>query len=135
MNIIAASFSPGGNLNWKKVIPKQQSHDTISGYNFASYAVHAPWYNDMVNIIYNDNPKNGLWPGEDKMYSFHSNGKAVLKSVGIGPSGELSTSIIYRKTRKRMKTPLPEAYFDPLNDEMILPALRWRKLSFFTIRF
>lgn len=135
MNIMAASFSPGGNLNWKRIIPKQQSHDTLSGFNYASYGVHAPWYNDKVTLVFNDNPKNGLWPGEKKTYTFHSNDKAVLKSVGIGPSGELSTSIIYRKTRKRMKTPLPMACYDPLNNEMIIPALRYRKLSFFKIGF
>ena len=99
------------------------------------YAVHAPWYEDRVHLVFNDNPKNGLWPGKKKVYTFNSNDKAVLKSVGIGPSGELSTSILYRKTRRRMKTPLPMAFFDPLTDEMILPALRFRKLSFYKIRF
>jgi hypothetical protein len=135
MNIIAASFSPGGNLNWKRVIPKRQSNNSMDSMNHCSYTVHAPWYSDQVYLLFNDHPKNGDWPSEDKVYAFFYDGKAVLKSVEIGPSGELSSNILYRKTKRRMKTPLPLASYDPRNDDMIIPALRYRKLSFYKISF
>ena len=135
MNIIAASFSPGGTLNWKRIIPKRQNFDPKYEINHCSYAVHAPWYGNPVYLLFNDNPRNRDWPSGRKIYSFGHNDKAVLKSVEIGPSGELSSSILYRKNRRRMKTPLPLAYYDPLNDDMILPFIRYRKLSFYKITF
>jgi hypothetical protein len=135
LNIMAAGFSPGGALNWKMIIPKRQSSDPHSEYNYCSYALHAPWYGDRINLVFNDNLKNGDWPTGKKMYGFNANDKANLKTVGIGTSGELTSSIIYRKTRKRMKTPLPILFFDPLDDSMVIPATRFRKLSFFKINF
>ena len=107
MNIMVASFSPGGGLNWKTIIPKRQSFDPKYGLNYASFGVHAPWYSDQIYLVYNDNPKNGLWPDTDKVRTFNGSDRSILKTVGIGPSGELTTSIIYRKTRRRMKTPMP----------------------------
>lgn len=135
MNIMVASFSPGGNLNWKRNIVKRQNYDPKYGYNYCSYAVHAPWYENQVEIVYNDNLKNGAWPAEEKVRPFNYTNKVALKSVGIGPSGEMTSAILYRKTKRRMKTPVPLAWYDPLDDEMVIPSLRFRELSFYRISF
>lgn len=135
LNIMAAGFSPGGELKWKMVIPKRQSYDPRDGYNYTSYGLHAPWYGNRVDLVFNDNPMNGDWPSGEKIYGFNPNNKAILKTVGIGTSGELTTAVIYHKKRRRMKTPIPLSFYDPLDDDMVIPAMRYRKLSFFRISF
>ncbi|MFC2081102.1 hypothetical protein ACFLR8_02710 [Bacteroidota bacterium] len=134
-NIIVASFSPGGNLNWKRVIPKRQGIDNITNFNYSSYSVHAPWNTDEINLLFNDDYRNGDWPQEKTIKSFHPNGKANLKVIGVGPSGEISSNIIYRKTKKKMKTPIPLQYYDMLNNELVIPALRLKRYNYFKISF
>ncbi|MFC2112993.1 hypothetical protein ACFLTA_06980 [Bacteroidota bacterium] len=134
-NIIAMCFSPGGSLNWKRVIPKRQGIDPYIPFNHSSYQVHAPWNSDKTYLIFNDNIKNGEWPAEDEIKSFHPNSPANLKVVGIGISGELSSSIIYRKTKRRMKTPVPLQYYDMLNHEMVIPSIRFKLYNYMKISF
>ncbi len=134
-NIIAASFSPGGSLNWKRVIPKRQSIDPHLAINYSSFCVHAPWYTDNIYLVFNDDNKNGEWPAEGRIKSFNPNDKANLKAVGLGPAGEISSQIIYWKSRRRMKTPIPLQYYDRLNNEMVIPALRFKRYNYLKIRF
>ena len=134
-NIIAASFSPGGNLNWKSVIPKRQGIDPYSSFNYSSYSVHAPWYTDKIYLVFNDDDKNEEWPPENGIKPFHPNDRANLKAIGIGPSGEISSSIIYRKTKKRMKTPIPLQYYDMLNKQMVIPSMRLKRYNYLKITF
>ena len=134
-NIIAASFSPEGTLDWARVVRKRQGIDPGSKVNYSSFRVHAPWYSDVVYLIFNDDIKNGEWATAENIRSFHPNGKANLKIVGIGPSGELSSDVAYRKTRKRMKTPVPLQGYDKLNDEMVIPLLRYKKYNYLKLRF
>ncbi|MFC2112994.1 hypothetical protein ACFLTA_06985, partial [Bacteroidota bacterium] len=134
-NIIVASFGPGGTENWKRIIPKRQGFDNHEAFNYSSYSVHAPWYMDKVYLVFNDHYKNGEWPDEKKIKSFHPNDKANLRIVGVGPAGELSSKIICRKTRKNMKTPIPLQNYDMLNHEMIIPALRYKRYNFHKISF
>ena len=134
-NIIAASFSPGGSLNWKRVVLKRQNIDPSSRFNYSSFSVHAPVNTDKVYLVFNDDNKNGLWPEEDGIKAFHPNDKANLKIVGIGPLGDFSSDIIYRKSRKRMKTPIPLQYYDMMNMEMIIPSLRYKRYNYFRIGF
>jgi hypothetical protein len=134
-NIIAASFSPGGNLNWKRVILKRQDVDPSTRFNYSSFSVHAPVHTDKLYLVFNDDNKNGLWPPDDGIKTFHPNEKANLKIVGIGSSGELSSDILYRKTRRRMKTPIPLQYYDMMNMEMVIPSLRYKRYNYFRIGF
>lgn len=135
MNIVAMNFSPGGTLNWKRVIPKRQGIDKQSNFNYSSFQVHAPINMDKTYLVFNDNIKNGEWPSEDKIKSFHPNGKATLKVITIGAMGEISSSIIYRKIKKRMKTPVPLRYYDMLNHEMVIPSIRYKKYTYLKIGF
>ncbi len=134
-NIIAASFSPGGTLNWKRVIPKRQDIDRSSPFNHSSYSVHSPWNSNQTYLIFNDDNKNGKWPAEESIKAFHPNDRANLKIIGIGPAGELSSSIVYRKAKKRMKTPIPLQYYDLLNNEMVIPAMRYKRYNYMKLRF
>jgi hypothetical protein len=134
-NVIAACFSPAGNLEWARVVQKRQGIDQNNPVNYSSYSVQAPWYTDKIFLVFNDDNSNGQWPSEDRIKSFHPNDRANLKIVGIGPSGELSSQIIYSKTRKRMKTPVPLGYYDMLNNEMVIPMLRYKKYNYMKIGF
>ncbi len=134
-NIIAAGFSPGGTLNWKRVIRKRQDIDVNTPFNYSSYSVHAPVNSDYTYLVFNDDNKNGEWPTEKGIKAFHPSDKANLKVVGIGPSGEIFSSIVYRKTRRRMKTPIPMQYFDLLNNEMVIPMLRYKRYNYMKLRF
>jgi len=134
-NIMAASFSPGGTLNWKRVIPKMQSIDPNIPRNYSSFSVHAPWLSEITYLVFNDDNKNGEWASGDKLKSFNPNDKANLKIVGIGPAGELTSSIIYIKSRRRMKTPVPLQYYDLLNNEMVIPSIRYKKYNYLKITF
>lgn len=134
-NIIATSFGVGGNLNWNRVIPKRQNIDPRTNFNHSSYSVHAPWNTDKIYLVFNDSYKNEkLSPGE-RLKTFHPNDKANLKIIGIGPLGEMSSGIIYRKTKKRMKTPIPLQYYDMLNNEMVIPAMRMKRYNYLKISF
>lgn len=135
MNIIVMSFSPGGNLNWKRVIPKRQAIDPHQPLNYSSFQVHAPWYTDRVHLVFNDDNKNGVWPEGKKLKVFNPNDRANLKVVSVGPIGEISSSIIYRKSRRRMKTPVPLASYNLLNQEMIIPRIRYNRYEFMKIGF
>ena len=134
-NLVIANFSPGGTMNWVKTIPKRQGIDPNSRFNHSSYSVHAPWYTDNVHLIFNDSHKNGEWPAGERMKSFHPNQKANLKIISVGPGGELASSIIYRKSKKRMKTPIPLQNYDKLNNEMVIPALRLKRYNYLKITF
>ena len=47
----------------------------------------------------------------------------------------MSSSIIYRKTRRRMKTAVPLNYFDRLDHEMVIPSIRYKKYNYLKIGF
>ena len=129
-NIIAASFSPGGKLNWTRVIQKRQNIDPSVNFNYSSYSVHAPQNTDRIFLIFNDSHKNEFLPPEDRMKPFHPNDKSILRIVGLGTMGEMTGSIIYRKTKKKMKTPMPLQNYDMLNNEMIIPLLRYKRYNY-----
>lgn len=129
-NIIAASFSPGGRLNWTRTIPKRQNIDPSLNFNYSSYSVHAPWNTDRIYLIFNDSHKNEFLPPEDRLKPFHPNEKSILRVVSLGTMGEMTRSIIYRKTKKRMKTPLPLQNYDMLTNEMIIPLLRMKRYNY-----
>lgn len=135
LNIMAASFGYGGIEKWKRVIPKRQGINRYEAFNYSSYSVHAPWYADKLYLIYNDHIRNGVWPPEGKMKSFHPNEKTNLKVVGIGPSGELSSHVVYSKSRRRMRTPLPMQYYDMLDHRVVIPALRSKRFNYLKLSF
>jgi hypothetical protein len=103
--------------------------------NYSSFCVHAPWNTNRIYLVFNDDHKNGEWPPEKGMKSFNPNDKANLKVIGVGPGGEVSSNIIYRKSRRRMKTPIPLQYYDVLNHEMVIPLLRYKRYKYLKIGF
>ncbi len=134
-NIIATCFSPGGILNWTRVIQKRQNIDLDSEFNYSSYCVHAPKFTDKIYIIFNESDKNEFLSPGVRRKSFYPYEKANLRLISMGPSGEMSSSIIYRKTKKRMKTPMPLQYYDKLNNEMVIPLLYLKNYNYLNISF
>lgn len=158
-NIIVMGLSPEGNVLWERVIQKLQNHDydrypeyvrnvafdPYSNYtpntefvtypNYTSYALFAPPHWNRVEILFNENLKNLNRPAEKEMLTFHANSKAYLSCVEIGEYGEMGKNIIYIKKRKRNLTPAPIYFYDMKTNEMIMPALRYRKFRFMKLTF
>lgn len=134
-NVIVTSISPGGRYNWSRVVRKRQDVDQHSMANYSSYAVHAPKYTDKVYLVFNERDKNEHLPPEERLKTFYHNNKANLQVVSLGPMGEMSAKIIYRKTSRRMKTPVPVQMYDKLNNEMIIPLLRMKRYNYLLIAF
>jgi len=72
---------------------------------------------------------------EKEPLNFIYTGKAYLSGVEIGEFGEVGKSSIYTKKRKRMLTPAPLYFYDMKTNEMIIPALRYRKFKFLKLTF
>ena len=134
-NIILVCLSRDGEILWDRTIEKSQNHDFNATFNYSSYCLLAPPDKNKVDIVYNEHLKN-LEPDEGARYkNFNYNSKAYLKHVEVGAIGQIATSAIYLKNKKRMLTPLPVMYYDMKNDETVIPALRFRKLKFLKISF
>lgn len=134
LNIMAASISPGGILKWKKLILKNQTHNAVNSRSTSSYCMLAPYQYDKVYLFFNDNPKNQQWPDAKKIHILNELGKMNLKVIGIDQDGILSSSIIYEKTDRNMKSPVPLYYSYIPNNEIIIPAIYWTDYSYFRIR-
>ncbi len=134
-NIIVMGMSPEGEVLWERVIQKIQNHDFDTYPNYTSYALFAPAHWNKVEILYNENLKNLYRPVEKDLLTFNLNSKAYLSCVGIGENGEMGKDIIYLKKRKRMLTPAPIYFYDMKTNEMIMPALRYRKFKFMKLTF
>jgi hypothetical protein len=131
---MAASISPGGILKWKKLILKNQTHNAVNSRSTSSYCLLAPYQYDKVYLFFNDNPKNQQWPDAKKIHILNELGKMNLKVIGIDQDGILSSSIIYEKTDRNMKSPVPLYYSYIPNNEIIIPAIYWTDYSYFRIR-
>ncbi len=134
-NILVTSISPGGRYNWSRVVHKRQDIDQHNIVNYSSYAVHAPKDEDKVYIVFNERDKNEFLEAGERLKTFYYNNKANLKVVTLGSMGEMSSATIYRKTSRRMKTPVPIQMYDKLNNEMIIPLLRMKRYNYFIIGF
>ena len=134
-NLIVTCLSPGGLHNWSRVIHKRQDIDQNNMVNHSSYAVHAPKNSNKVYLVFNEREKNEfLEPGERLKTFYHIN-KANLKVITLGSMGEMSSKIVYRKTNRRMKTPVPLQMYDKLNHEMIIPILRMKRYNYMIFGF
>ena len=135
MNIIVMSLSPSGDIFWERVIKKSQGHEISKYPDYSSYCLFAPANWNKVILLFNENMKNLSRTDDKKPLNFVYTGKAYLSCVEIGEFGEVGKSIIYTKNRKRMLTPAPLYFYDMKTNEMILPALRYRKFKFARFNF
>jgi hypothetical protein len=135
MNIIVISLSSSGDIFWERVIKKSQGHEIDKYPNYASYCLFAPAYWNKIIILFNENLKNLSRSEEKKPLNFVYTGKAYLSCLEIGAFGEVGKYTIYTKNRKRMLTPAPLYFYDMKTNEMILPALRYRKFKFAKFTF
>jgi hypothetical protein len=135
MNIIAISLSPQGDIFWERVVKKSQGHEIDKYPNYSSYCLFAPANWNKIILLFNENLKNLNRPAEKKPLNFVYTGKAYLSCVEIREFGEVGKYTIYTKNRKRMLTPAPRYLYDMKTNEMILPALRYRKFKFARFTF
>jgi len=134
-NIIVIGMSPDGEIMWKRVVQKLQNHEKGTYPNFTSYALFAPAHWNKVEILFNENLKNLNRPAKKGSLTFNYNSKAYLSCIEIGEHGEMGKDIIYLKKRRRMLTPAPLYFYDMKTNEMIMPALRFRKFKFMKLTF
>ncbi len=134
-NIIVMGMNPDGEIMWERVIQKIQNHEKETYPNFTSYALFAPAHWNKVEILFNENLKNFNRNTEKDLVTFNYNSKAYLSCVEIGEHGEIGKDIIYLKKRRRMLTPAPLYFYDMKTNEMIMPALRYRKFKFMKLTF
>jgi hypothetical protein len=134
-NIIVVCLSQDGNILWDRTITKKQNHDLRDEYNYSSYCMLAPYDWNKIEILYNEHLKNLDLPDGGKYKNFGYNVKAYLNLVEIGEFGEMSETPVYLKTRFRMLTPLPVLNYDMKNNEMVIPAMRFRKYKFLKLSF
>jgi hypothetical protein len=135
MNIMVISLSPQGDIFWERVIKKSQGHEINKYPDFSSYCLFAPADWNKVILLFNENLNNLNRSDEKEPLNFIYTGKAYLSGVEIGEFGEVGKSSIYTKKRKRMLTPAPLYFYDMKTDEMIIPALRYRKFKFLKLTF
>ena len=134
-NIVVICLDPTGEIEWYRTIRKRQSQNREDYPNYCSYNLHAPTDRNRIEIVFNDNLKNLIKSNKHKQFGFYQNGKAYLVSVEIGEIGEMTTKIIYLKSKRKMLTPVPVHYYDMLNNEMVIPSLRSRKFRFCKVTF
>jgi hypothetical protein len=135
MNIIVMALSSDGDIFWERVIKKSQGHDLDKYPDYSSYCLFAPAHWNKVILLFNENMKNLSRPEDKPPLNFVYTGKAFLSCVEIGEFGEVGKNTIYIKNRKRMLTPAPLYFYDMKTNEMILPALRYRKFKFARFTF
>jgi hypothetical protein len=135
MNVIVISLSSEGDIFWERVVKKSQGQELDKYPDYSSYCLFAPADWNKVILLFNENLNNLSRPPEKKPLNFVYTGKAYLTGVEIGEFGELGKNIIYTKNRKRMLTPAPLYYYDMKTNELILPALRYRKFKFAKLTF
>jgi hypothetical protein len=135
MNIIVIALNPQGDVFWERVINKSQSQELHSYPDYSSYCLFAPASWNKVMLLFNENLKNLDRPADKEPLNFVYNQKAYLSCTEIGEFGEVGKNIIYIKKRKRMFTPVPLYFFDMKNNEMVMPALRYRKFKFIKLIF
>jgi hypothetical protein len=95
-NVMVTKFGSSGEREWCSNIPKYQVTTNDGGF-FSSIGVFA--HNDVVYIIYNDNPLNGTVIAS-KQYRTKSPQKSQLAMVSINSTGEL---------KKRVLMPAPDS--------------------------
>jgi hypothetical protein len=135
MNIIVMALNPQGDIFWERVINKSQSQELNSYPYYSSYCLFAPADWNKVMILFNENYKNLVRPDEKEPLNFVYNQKAYLSCIEIGEFGETGKHIIYVKKRKRMLTPAPLYFYDMKNNELVIPALHFRKFKFVRLTF
>jgi hypothetical protein len=135
MNIIVMALNPQGEIFWERVIDKSQNHELNSYPNYSSYCLFAPASWNKAMILFNENLQNIDRPADKDPHNFAYTQKAYLSCVEIGEFGEVGKNIIYIKKRKRMFTPAPLYFYDMKNNEMVMPALHYRKFKFVKFSF
>jgi hypothetical protein len=135
MNIIVIALNPQGDIFWERVINKSQNQELNSYPDYSSYCLFAPPSWNKAMILFDENLLNLNRPADKDPHNFVYNQKAYLSCIEIGEFGEVGKNIIYIKKRKRMLTPAPLYFYDMKNNEMVIPALRFKKFKFIKLTF
>ena len=91
-NAMVTKFGADGDRLWCSSIPKSQVTTNDGGF-FSSIGVFT--YNDVVYVIYNDNPKNGTGIAS-KQYRTINPQKSQLAMVSISSDGTLKKQVLMR---------------------------------------
>ncbi len=153
-NLIVTDYDPYGNVNWTRVIRKKQAfnyHSLVplgiplndyrsfvidSGYfssyitNYCSYALMAAPERVPIVIVYNDDIRNIDQQVSIKELSVPR--KSYLLAVTIDEFGNITRKPLLA-WKKKASFPETIRFYDTLDDILIIPGIRNRKISYYKI--
>ena len=132
-NLLVYAIRPGGDIAWYEIIRKKQNRNTLNNQVYNSFALVAPVHKDWIGILYNDHLKN-LDQNRKRMKAFSHRSRSYLNCVQINRNGNRREFTLYRKSGRRMPTPLPARYYDTKSDAIILHANHHRNYFLMWIR-
>jgi len=132
-NLLIYAIRPTGDIAWYEVIRKKQNRNTLNRWDYNSFALVAPVDKDWVGILYNDDLRN-LDTKRKRLISFNHNSRGYFNCVQINKNGNRKEFAVYRKSKRRMPTPLPTRFYDTKTNAIILPANRYRRYFLMWIR-
>jgi hypothetical protein len=130
-HILVFCFTADGAIDWHVVIPKFQYFEYYSE-NHCSYGLLAPHDNSEIKIYYNNNVKSSIDCSDPKTDYFNERRPSYLVEATISEYGVVSKKVVYSRKRKEI-TPVPLLFYDKLNGDMIMIALRNKSFRYFTL--
>lgn len=132
-DIIAASVSPNGEIDWLKKITKKSS-DGAGGY-YLSYAISHNKEKDVLNIIFNDNPKNvELYKKNPNKLAPVSIKKSLVTWVSINKEGNMKRVPLFT-VKELDKVILQPKVSMRSDDDITVYAIRGKNYKFGKISF
>jgi hypothetical protein len=129
-DIIVASVSPTGDIQWTKRIPKEQVTKEDGGVN-SSYSVSV--VGDKLYFLFNDNPDN-YKPGNTKQHETSGGKNSTVALAVLDADGKLSLKPLLNNSDLG-NTTKPKACRQVSQNETIMYAQRGSTYRFATIKF
>lgn len=115
-DIMVASFSSAGELNWIQRIPKNQETIDDNG-SFSSYMIASN--KNSIYFLFNDHPNNLYYSGHRKLEKFSTTKESVLVMVEVDANGNQKKELVYN-TKSRGLLARPKVSMQVSENEVLL---------------